>query len=212
MIEFVPSPTTPEALIDAAELVFARDGFAGASLREIMRDADANAAAVHYHFGGKDGLLEAVLDRVVEPITARRLELLDNLRQREGAKPIPVRDLVDAFLRPDFEAIEQLQQRGPGRARLVGHAYGQPDELVAKIIGRQFEPVGSAFFPEFFRSIPHIDSGVLQWRLRWCVVGVIVMLFSNADEPDGPIDRHQSEATLQRSVDFVTAGLEAPVT
>ena len=89
MIEFMSSSTTREALIDAAELIFARDGFAGASLREIMRDADANPAAVHYHFGGKDGLLEAVLDRVVEPITTRRLELLDGLlqRRRRAADP-----------------------------------------------------------------------------------------------------------------------------
>lgn len=206
------SSTTREALIDAAELVFARDGFAGASLREIMRDADANPAAVHYHFGGKDGLLEAVLDRVVEPITIRRLELLDDLRQRWGADPIPVRDLVEAFLRPDFESIERLQRRGPDRARLVGQAFGQPDELVTKIVGRHFDPVGAAYFPEFFRALPDIDPGVVRWRLRWCVVGVIVALFSNADAPDGPIDQNDIESTLRRSIDFVTAGLEAPVT
>ena len=83
---------------------------------------------------------------------------------------------------------------------------------MSKIVGRQFDPVGAAYFPEFFRALPDIDPGVVQWRLRWCVVGVIVMLFSNADEPDGPIDRHDTDATLRRSIDFVTAGLEAPVT
>jgi len=203
---------TREALLDAAEHVFARDGFAGASLREIMREAGANPAAVHYHFGGKDGLLEAVLDRVVDPITDRRLELLDQLRVSADGAAIPVRDLVDAFIRPDFEAIERLQSRGAARARLVGHAYGQPNEVVSAIIARQFDPVGSAYFPEFFRALPHIDPDVLRWRLRWCVVGVIVMLFSNADDPAGPIDRHDRDASQRRAVDFVTAGLEAGVT
>lgn len=203
---------TREALLDAAEHVFARDGFAGASLREIMRDAGTNPAAAHYHFGGKNGLLEAVLDRVIDPITKRRLELLDRLRARAGDAPVPVRDLVEAFLRPDFEAIERLQSRGPARARLVGHAYGQPNEVVSGIIARQFDPVGSVYLPEFFRTLPDLSPEVLQWRLRWCVVGVIVMLFSNADEPDGPVDRNDRDASLRRAVDFVTAGLEAPAT
>jgi AcrR family transcriptional regulator len=96
------SPSTRDLLVDSAEQIFARDGFAGASLREIMRSADANPAAVHYHFGGKDGLLEAVLDRVVEPITARRIELLHEPRSTSDLEALTTRDLVEAFLRPDF--------------------------------------------------------------------------------------------------------------
>lgn len=204
--------STADALLDAAERVFARDGFEGASLREIMRDAGANPAAVHYHFGGKDGLLESVLDRVVGPISARRFELLAELRASEGDHPLPIRALVEAFLRPDLEAIERLQSRGPGRARLVGHAYGQPNETVRAIMGRQFDPVGTAYFPEFSRSLPNIDPDVVRWRVRWCVVGVIVMLFSNADEPDGPIDPNNRDASLRRIVDTITRALEAEVT
>ena len=199
--------TTRAALIDAAERLFARDGFEGASLREIMREAGANPASVHYHFGGKDGLLEAVLDRVVEPITRRRLELLTALRAESGDDPLPLRPLLDAFLRPDLEAIEALQARGPGRATLVGRAYGQPDEVVRAVVARQFDPVGAEFFPEFGRTLPDVDPDDLQWRLRWCVVGVIIAMFSNADELDGPVD--DPELTLRRLVDFVAAGLAA---
>lgn len=201
---------TRTSLVDAAEMLFARDGFEGASLREIMRVADANPAAVHYHFGGKDGLLEEVLDRVVEPIGRGRLETLRQLRSANPHGSLPLRALVDAFLRPDFEAIADLQRRGPGRASLIGHAYGQPTDLVRAIMYRQFDPIGAAYFPEFFAALPDHDPDVVLWRLRWATVGVIVALFSNADEPDGPIDRDDPERSLDRAVDFVTAGLEAP--
>lgn len=199
--------STRAALIDAAEAVFARDGFERASLRAIMRLADANPAAVHYHFGGKDGLVEAVLDRIVGPISLRRLELLDRLQTVVGPDPT-TRDLMEAFLRPDFEAIQTLQRRGSGRAALLARAYGQPTEHIDALIRRQFEPVGAHFLRSLNRALPHLSTEQLQWRLRWCVVGVIIAMFSYADRPDGPIDVDDFEPALERTVDFVTAGME----
>ena len=204
--------STREKLIDAAERLFARDGFEGASLREIMRDADANPAAVHYHFGGRDGLLEAVLDRVVLPITDQRLAAFDRLRSRQPEGPLAVRDLVDAFLRADFDAIAALQRRGAGRAALVGRAYGQPSETVARIIDRQFEPVGAVYLPAFVEALAPLDAETVRWRVRWCAVGIIVALFSHADDADGPVDPTDPEASLRRAVDFVTGGLLVPAT
>lgn len=208
--------STSEALIDAAEMVFARDGFEGASLREIMRVAGANPAAVHYHFGGKAGLLDAVLDRVVGPIAARRFELLDQLRTRHPDAPLPVRELVEAFLQPDFEAIAVLQRRGDGRAALVGRAYGQPSDAVRELVTAQFGPVSAQYLPELCRALPDLDPDLVEWRLRWCAVGVIIAMFTNADVPDGPLGTTPpgavGEHELHAVVDFVTAGLEAPPT
>ena len=50
---------------------------ADVSLAEIVRAADQrNASAVHYHFGGRDQVVEAILARHVPDLRARRLELL----------------------------------------------------------------------------------------------------------------------------------------
>ena len=204
--------STRATLLDAAEEVFARDGFERASLRAIMRLAEANPAAVHYHFGGKDGLVEAVLDRIVGPINLRRMELLDGLETRAGSDDGPeptARELMGAFLRPDFEAIQALQRRGSGRAALIARAYAQPTEHIDALIRRQFEPVGARFLQALNRTLPDLQAEEVQWRVRWCVVGVIIAMFSFADRPDGPIDVDDFEPALERTVDFVTAGLEA---
>lgn len=56
------SEQTRERLILAAREVFSQQGFQSATVREICRRAEANVAAVNYHFGGKDGLLAEALN------------------------------------------------------------------------------------------------------------------------------------------------------
>ena len=65
----VAGPTDQrESLLDAAKQAFARDGYAGASLRAIARDARVSPALAAYYFGDKAGLLQAVLDLRVAPL------------------------------------------------------------------------------------------------------------------------------------------------
>lgn len=59
--------TTKNRILDTAEKLFAKQGFAATSLRAIIKEADVNTASVHYHFGSKEGLIEAVLKRQAAP-------------------------------------------------------------------------------------------------------------------------------------------------
>ena len=58
------SEDTRERLLNAAEQRFAEHGISGTTLRALTKVAKVNLAAVHYHFGSKEGLLFAVVDRV----------------------------------------------------------------------------------------------------------------------------------------------------
>lgn len=53
---------TRRALLEAAGQIFAEQGYARATSKDICARANANIAAVNYHFGGKDGLYAAVLE------------------------------------------------------------------------------------------------------------------------------------------------------
>lgn len=64
---------TVERILDAAEQLFARYGFAETSLRQITTKAKVNLAAVNYHFGSKQSLIQAVLMRVLNPVAHRIL-------------------------------------------------------------------------------------------------------------------------------------------
>ena len=93
---------TRARLLAAAERLFAKGGEEATSLRAVTREADANVAAVHYHFGGRDGLLREVLNRHIEPINRRRIELLDALSS--DGHPTALEAVVEAF----FGAIPAL--------------------------------------------------------------------------------------------------------
>ncbi len=65
---------TATRLRTAGRRIFARQGYEGASLRAITREARANLGAVTYHFGSKEGLYEAVVDSALAPLRNRVTE------------------------------------------------------------------------------------------------------------------------------------------
>ncbi len=58
---------TVDKILHAATLLFSERGFAETSLRTITSLADVNLAAVNYHFGSKQALIQAVFSRVLQP-------------------------------------------------------------------------------------------------------------------------------------------------
>src|SRR6516225_2469216 len=76
---------TRTRLLDAAEQLFAERGLDAVSVRDITELADANTAAIHYHFGSKQDLIAAVLARRAAAMGERREELLDRLDEQPTA-------------------------------------------------------------------------------------------------------------------------------
>lgn len=93
------SLATRARLVSVAELLFAARGIEGVSLIEISRAAgQRNSNACQYHFGDKQGLVQAILDKHVPGIAARRAAMLAALpRAIRGRR---LRALVRAFVRP----------------------------------------------------------------------------------------------------------------
>ena len=92
------SAATRAKLIAVAERLFAEKGVEGVSLAEINRVArQRHSNACHYHFGSKDGLIQAILDKHVPAISANRNDMFDAM---EVAGTDSVREIVRAFVRP----------------------------------------------------------------------------------------------------------------
>jgi AcrR family transcriptional regulator len=85
-------------LISAGERLFAARGIDGVSLREIMREAGVrNASALQYHFGNRDGLVRAIMDKHASSVHIARGALLDHV----GTEPDPsLRSLARVFIDP----------------------------------------------------------------------------------------------------------------
>jgi len=102
---------TRDALIRAAETLFADCGIEGVSINTITRAAGQNNRnAVQYHFGSKHGLLQAIFDKHGPGLTARREALLDEL---QGVDMSPARRIASILVLP---LVEKLDDEDGGAA------------------------------------------------------------------------------------------------
>lgn len=96
--------STRLALIRAAEKLFAERGFDAVSLREVSVAAgQANNSAVSYHFGNREGLIDAILERHSTPIQDRYVAQLDAL-ELHGA--LSLRTAVEIMVLPIIAKLD----------------------------------------------------------------------------------------------------------
>jgi len=201
---------TPSRLVAAAERLFAEGGEEATSLRAVTRAAISNAAAVHYHFGGRDGLLRAVLDRHLAGRQQRRLRLLDKAVDQYGGQ-IPVEAVVTAVVRPDLDLLAKLRKNRVNVARFLGRAAALRSPVVADYLDRQFAELAERAVP-LLTAATGTDPATARQRLR-LLLDMVSMLYARAadgDEP-GPLGVDEVDEQVRRLVAFGAAGLAAPL-
>ena len=117
---------THNRLLDAAEHLFAEHGIAATSLRAITSEAPANLASIHYHFGSREALVEAVFARRLEPLNRERCRLLD-LEEAAADGPPPVEAIVNAFVAPAMRLAYDPDGGGEHFMCLMGRLYRNPE-------------------------------------------------------------------------------------
>jgi AcrR family transcriptional regulator len=127
-----PDPTR-EKLVDAAGRVFAEHGYYATTVREICMRAEANVAAVNYHFGDKLGLYKEVVRKSIE---AAHLEAVQNVFDQKAPPEAILRAVVQVRLRslsrgdlPDWHF------------RIMVHEFAQPTPAVAEILDEVGRPI-----------------------------------------------------------------------
>src|SRR3982751_5339245 len=90
--------STKDRILGAAEELFAQYGFSGTSLRQVTSRADVNLAAVNYHFGSKENLINEVFRRRMDEMSQARLSALATAQ----TLPAPERlaGVLAAFIEP----------------------------------------------------------------------------------------------------------------
>ena len=121
---------TRTRILDSAEHLFSERGVNGASLRAIVAHAGVNTAAVHYHFGSKKSLLEAVFARRTVPIVEERLKLLAECKEA-AARPPLLHQIISAFLEPGMRGDHGGATFARLRARMAADASDETRVRVA---------------------------------------------------------------------------------
>jgi AcrR family transcriptional regulator len=203
---------TKAAILDAAERLFAANGFEATSLRTITAEAAANLGAVNYHFTSKDGLILAVLKRMFQPVNERRLRLLDHLEERAEGRPLTVEAILEALFRPPLELVSQPAQGGWYFPRLLAFCLTEPGAYLKPLVEEEFALKTRRFHMALQRACPGLPKAEVRWRLQFAI-GAFIHTAGNPQlleiTSEGLCEAGDPEAVLERIVRFCAAGFRS---
>jgi AcrR family transcriptional regulator len=207
-----PQHETRTRILDAAEELFMQHGFEGTSMRLLTSRAAVNLAAVNYHFGSKDALIEAVFHRRLDPMNAERIAELDRL---EAKGTPPTEAIIRAFLGPSLRMFEDAKGGGRNFIRLLGRTYSEPTKTIRALIGQMYAPAMQRYKAALERALPQMPAEELVWRMHF-MFGTLAYTLAATDTVQliagcKPEDRYDARLLEERLTAFLSAGLHAPL-
>lgn len=203
---------TKNLILDTAERLFADHGFGHVSLRRVIAAAGVNLASVHYHFGSKKALFEAILARRIGPLNEERLDLLDDLLSRAGSKPPPLPSLLKALVGPPLRLSRDRKNGGERFMKLLGRTFTDPNEELQDMLFAQFKPVAEKFLPQLRGALPQLPAEDFFWRLNF-TIGAMAHTMAHTRHLQfmaGDLcDPDDTEGIIERFVAYAAAGMKA---
>ena len=211
---------TKDRILDTAERLFGEQGYAATSLRHIIAEADVNLAAIHYHFGSKEELLEELVGRLADPVNRARIALLDQLEAVAAGRPLSIESILEAFLGPAAQMSSRCS------IKLMGRLYGEG--LMPAIVERHFKPTGKRFVNALRRALPSLPEEEFFWRVDFMIgamshamirtqiighehnVGERAVPVSARDDTPDMSPGSQGARKLASMVRFLSEGFRAP--
>ena len=153
--------STKERILGAAEELFAQQGFGATSLRQVTSRADVNIAAVNYHFGSKENLVNEVFRRRMDEMSGHRLSMLEDARRtRAGA----LEAFLAAFVEPGL-ALAAGRNGGGAFIRVIARAYAEQNDGLRGFLSERYGHVQREFARAIAECVPGLAKEQLYWRL-----------------------------------------------
>ena len=194
---------TRERILDAAEKVFAKQGFDGATLREIAACSGEVLGLVHHHGHGKEMLFEQVVARRAQALATARLCALQEARIRDA---VTVEMILGAFFGP-FLGFAQEDARWLDYGKLIAHV--SVDPKWRSIAQAHFDPTARVFVDEIELLLPGTPRAVIAKGFIFAVSAMLAHVTSGwrveaiGDEPEEP------SLAVDHLVTYCAAGIVA---
>ena len=199
--------STKDRILHAAEELFAQQGFAATSLRQVTSRADVNIAAVNYHFGSKDNLVNEVFRRRMDEMSTQRL---DALRKATVDGACGLEPILAAFVEP---ALAMAQDRHGGGAfiRVIARAYAESNDSLRKFLSDQYGHVLREFAKAIAACVPGLSKEELYWRLDFLSGALTYAMadFGLIRRPSGVTEASHRQRAARALIRFAAAGFNA---
>lgn len=199
--------STKDRILGAAEELFAQHGFSGTSLRQVTSRAEVNIAAVNYHFGSKENLVNEVFRRRMDEMSSHRLDML---RQAVERHPGELEPILAAFVEPAL-AVAGDRRGGGAFVRVVARAYAEKNDNLRTFLSEKYGHVLREFARAMAACLPHLDKGQLYWRLDFLSGALTYAMadFGLIKRPHGATEHEHRERAARELIRFAAAGMKS---
>lgn len=199
-----------QAILDAAEGLFARHGFYGVTTRQVAAEAGVDTALIHYYFGAKRELFDAVFLRRAEILNSDRKASMDAYEAAHPGTMTPL-GVITAFIDP---LIERSLTGGAGWKNyfaLVAQVNNTP-AWGGETMHRFFDPVVHQLVDTLKRARPEAELADLYWGYQF-LTGSMMLALSETGRIDqlseGLCHSNDLEAIRARLYRYCAAGFES---
>lgn len=169
--------STRERVLEVAETLFIAEGFSESSMRRITAAAGASLGAVNYHFGSKEGLLEAVIERQFGPLLNERIAGLQAAVTSHSSGSDVILQLLKSWLDPMLRHLAA----NPQHVKML-YAMDQIVSAQSQSILRAISPY-QAYLIKFGKSLqlakPDLSQATAYWRFHFLIGSVTLALSSS---------------------------------
>lgn len=209
---------TRERILDAAERLFMAHGYEGNSMRQITGEAGVNLAAVNYHFGSKESLMQEVFRRRLDWLNEERLRVLNEMELAAGDNPLKPSQIVDGFFGTLLRMADDEARGGVTFLRLLGRTLTDPSEFIRTFLANEYAGVMERYKAALFKALPDVPKAEIVWRFHF-MLGATSYAIAGTDalrvvtdwqiEPSDSFDR--TDRLVPRLMSFLLGGLRAPL-
>lgn len=198
-------------IIDTAEHLFACHGIHATTMRAITSGAKVNLAAVNYHFGNKENLIQAVLLRRLIPLNNERQQQLDRVLHEAttGNQPATAKQILHSFIMPTILFGKQ-NEACKDFMTIVATMMMNPDNEFRQLFISIMTPFLNQLLQALSNALPNISPSTLYLRLQFSLGA---MMFSMR-EIDLPLSvqhlNNDIELLIEEITSFVSVGMEQP--
>ncbi|MBW7860718.1 MAG: TetR/AcrR family transcriptional regulator [Rhodocyclaceae bacterium] len=206
-------PETRHRILDAAEALFMEHGLDATSLRMITTQAAVNLAAVNYHFGSKENLIQEVFQRRLVDLNRNRLAALDKVEREATGGRVKPSKVLEAFFGPALELACDTEHGGRTFMQLLGRTYTDPNAFVRKFLAEEYAEVLERFLGALYQSLPGVPHEEILWRFHF-MMGATSYAIAGTDALQlfaGKFDDADPSRLLPRLMSFLLGGLRAPL-
>jgi len=202
----VAGQRTQDALLEQGALLFARHGVTGVTTRQLHEAAGArNESAVHYHFGGRAGLVAEIVRVHLEAVEGRRAVLVAAIAADDRATDL--RALVHALAAPMAESLET--ELGRAHLRLAAQL-SHPALAYEPAFQGTEAPAGRAVARWLRAAMAGVPGPVCRERLvalRGQLISLMAQRAQLLDETPDDLNLASTELFVQNLIDMLVAGL-----